>query len=440
MTGKLRARASVIAPLAVVAMAMAFGYIWGQAERPRGSAVEFVNEAQAAGGAVTGPNTVAPERYVYYPGTETLAQDEVRVIACGTGMPDQRRGQASTCFLFEFGNGEKLIFDIGTGSVRNIASLMIPYQYLTKIFLSHLHTDHWGGLASIWAGGWTAGRPVPLEVWGPSGQTPEMGIAYAMEHFLKANNWDYQTRASKISPIPGNITVHEFDYKSENKVIYQENGITVRSWPAIHAGDGPVSFSIEYAGLKMVFGGDTSPNKWFVKYAKDADFVIHEAFIGPELFVAYANQPPQLGWRACCAFHTSGQAFGKIISEIKPRHAVAYHFLNEEATRYSLYDNIRETYDGPLSMATDMMVWNITKDKITERMAVAPDSAWPVPGTVRQPPPEKGRPDVMSDFIKSGEWGPGFNAQNRMLDEFAKKYNLQDQDWRLQRPWYNPEN
>ncbi len=27
-------------------------------------------------------------------------------------------------------------------------------------------------------------------------------------------------------------------------------------------------------------------------------------------------------------------------------------------------------------MATDMMVWNITRDKITERMAVSDDNAW----------------------------------------------------------------
>ncbi len=147
----------------------------------------MANNVFAAGGVVKGPNVVAPDRYVYYPGTEVLAEDEVRVIACGTGMPDQRRGQASACFVFEFGNGEKMIFDIGSGSMRNINALMIPAEYLTKVFLSHLHTDHWADLNALWAGGWTAGRPVPLEVWGPSGQTPEMGTAYAIDGFMRAS-------------------------------------------------------------------------------------------------------------------------------------------------------------------------------------------------------------------------------------------------------------
>ncbi len=121
------------------------------------------------------------------------------------------------------------------------------------------------------------------------------------------------------------------------------------------------------------------------------------------------------------------------MSEVAPKHAVAYHFLNEEATRFALYDNIRETYDGPVSMATDMMMWSITKDRVTERMAVSPDEAWSVPGTARQAPPEKGLPPVFSKFILDGRWDKGAQpAQKRMLDEFAKKYKLQDQDWRKQ--------
>jgi ribonuclease Z len=59
--------------------------------------------------------------------------------------------------------------------MRNVQALMIPANYLTKVFFTHLHTDHWGDLATLWAGGWTAGRTVPLEVWGPSGAREDMG-------------------------------------------------------------------------------------------------------------------------------------------------------------------------------------------------------------------------------------------------------------------------
>ena len=101
---------------------------------------------------------------------------------------------------------------------------------------------------------------------------------------------------------------------------------------------------------------------------------------------------------------------------------------------------IRETYDGPLSMSVDLIVWNVTPDKITERMAAVTRRANAVPGPTPQPPPEVGRPDVMTSFIQQGEWGPGFNAQNRMLDEFAERFDLENQDWRKERPWYEGSN
>ncbi len=80
----------------------------------------------AAGGVVKSPTGVAPDRYVYYPGTEALKKDEIRLIACGTGLPAARRDQAATCFLAEIGNGDKFLFDVGTGSMTNVADLMIP--------------------------------------------------------------------------------------------------------------------------------------------------------------------------------------------------------------------------------------------------------------------------------------------------------------------------
>ncbi len=376
-----------------------------------------------AGGKVTGPTAAAPHRYAYYPGTEELADDEMRVTACGTGMPAARHGQAATCWLVELGNGDKFLFDIGTGSMANTAAYMIPYDYLDKVFLSHLHTDHFGDLPVLWAGGWTAGRKNPLKVWGPSGSKPELGTKAAIAGLYKHYAWDFQTRASALNPTPGQIEVIEFDYKGENKVVYQENGVTIRSWPAIHIADGPVSYALEWNGYKFVFGGDTFPNKWFIEHATDADFAIHECFHLPGQMVKFYGQPPTLALRVATRIHTSPAAFGKIMSTVKPRLAVAYHFFNEEATRYQIYDAVRQTYDGPLSMATDNMVWNIRRDEIVERMAVITDEAWSVP--TLEPPPRRATPPIsmFSKEILNGRWNVS-DVEKTMVKEHADKFGI----------------
>ena len=169
----------------------------------------------------------------YFPNTEILGEAEIRITALGTGMPNQTRAAVSISYLVELGNGDKFLFDVGTGSMVNVAALMIPYAFLDKVFLTHLHTDHWGDLLTLWAGGWTAGRTRPLRVWGPTGETPDMGTAYAIEKFLEAYNWDATTRNFVLSPEPGKISVTEFDYKAVNAVVYEENGVTIRSLPEI---------------------------------------------------------------------------------------------------------------------------------------------------------------------------------------------------------------
>ena len=382
-------------------------------------------EAQTGGAraSLKDPTGTVDNRYVYYPGSEALGPDEIRVVACGTGMPAARRGQAAACFLVELGNGDKFLFDIGTGSMANVMSLNIPADFLRKIFLSHLHTDHFGDLDNIWAGGWTGGRTGPLEVWGPSGSREDMGTAYAIKGFLQAYNWDYVTRAVKINSIPGQIKVHEFDFKGINKVIYDENGVVIRSIPAIHAGDGPVSFILEWNGYKLVYGGDTAPNKWFMEHCKDADFVIYECMLTPQQLMKFYGQPAQRAMMMQTDIHTSAQAFGKIMSTIKPRHAVAYHFFNEEATRYAIYEAVRQTYDGPLSMATDMMVWNITRDGTGERMAVSSDDAWDVGGPTRPPLPDKKFPPQESQFTLDGRWDVS-DVEAKAFGDFRKKHGL----------------
>jgi len=347
-------------------------------------------------------------------------------------MPTARRAQAAAAFVVELGNGDKFIVDIGSGSMANIQSLMIPANYLTKIFLTHLYTDHWGDLVSIWAGGWTSGRTVPMEVWGPSGATEDMGTKYAVDHMLKAYRWDYMTRAKEIAVRPGEIKVHEFDYRGLNEVIYEENGVTFRSWPCIHAGDGPISYALEWNGYKVVFGGDTAPNIWYPEYAKDADLAIHECWMTADQMMKKYNQPAQLALRINLTFHTSAQSFGQIMSMAQPRHAVAYHFFNDDDTRYAIYEAVRENYTGPLSMATDMMMWHITRDAVTERMAVSPDHAWDVPGPSEHLDPDPNRAPVYTQFILDGRLDVD-EANARWMREFMARNGLTAEDLGLGR-------
>ena len=77
----------------------------------------LVTKVDAKSSSDLSPTEAVSERDVYYPGTEALKPDEMRVIACGTGMPNARPKQAAACWLVELGNGDKFLFDIGSGSL-----------------------------------------------------------------------------------------------------------------------------------------------------------------------------------------------------------------------------------------------------------------------------------------------------------------------------------
>ena len=325
--------------------------------------MQLIDSAVAAGHEPKISPVKARARDFYAPNSEGLAPDEMRLIACGTGMPTARPKQAASCWLLELGNGDKLLFDVGTGSAERISALQIPYNYLDKVFLSHLHTDHFGDLDALFVGGALAGRQKPLRVWGPSGEIPERGTKYAVEHLRKALTWDLDGRKGLTDPRGYYIEANEFDYKGINEVIYQENGVTIRSIPAIHSLDGPVSFIVEWNGYKFVFGGDTYPNKWYAEYATNADVAIHECFIAVPDMIEKFKFTPQSALAVGTQIHTAPEAFGKMMSIIKPRMAIAYHFFKDFDTTGPILAGIRSTYDGPLSLSEDYMVWNITRGR-----------------------------------------------------------------------------
>ncbi len=416
----------------VVTLVYVWGHSQGRTGKPLGLFVAAVAQDSPVQVEAVSPVT-ARDRDVYYPNSENLAPDEMRVIACGTGMPTTRAAQAAACFLVELGNGDKFIFDIGTGSAERISSLQIPYDYLDKIFIGHLHADHFGSLGEIFIGGAIMGRQVPLRVWGPSGSAQQLGTAYAIEKMQEMYTWDLGGRVGLVDFRGYSIEVTEFDYKAENAIIYEDNGVTIRSFPAIHSLDGPVSFSLEWNGLKFVFGSDTYPNRWFMEYAKDADIVIHECFIAVPDLVNKMRFTPEQALLVGTQIHTAPEAFGKVMQEIQPRMAVAYHFFKDFDTTAEVNNRIRTTYDGPLSLAEDFMVWNITEDDIRVRMAVVEEHTWAPPLTNPAEVPQEGDREqfsensgvsvealLYSDFIVEGRWDGVEDALRGVYDEASE--------------------
>ena len=339
----------------------------------------------------------------YFPNTEKLGKEEMRITACGTGMPNQTPTNAAACFLVELGNGEYFLFDLGVGATDRLSGLQLDYSKLDKVFASHLHTDHLGDVAALWVSGWLSGRYTPLHVWGPSGSKPELGTKAHIDHIREAWQWDVSARAGTLPNAGGEIVAHEFDF-SKTAVIYDENGVKVTSFPAVHIMDGAVSFRLDWKGLSFVFGGDSAPNKWFLKEAKGADVVVHEAFFTPQQWMDIAGFPYKQAYWVTSVIHTPPQGFGKIMSTVKPRLAVAYHYWNHRDLEMEMYQGIRKTYDGPLAMAADMTVINLTKDNIEVREISFDEQAWPQGTSKEWDTAPRGEPatGLMSDWLKAG--------------------------------------
>ena len=374
-------------------------------------------------GASRSPTRAIPasEQDVYYPGTEDLKPDEMRVVALGTGMPSARPKQAAACWLVELGNGDKFLFDLGSGCHERLAAQKIPYDYLDKVFIGHLHVDHMGDLPTFWLGGTVMNRLVPLRVWGPSGGTPEYGTAHAMDLMEKMYVWDIGTRSGVIDFRGGELEINEFPFDGINEVIFDENGVVVRSIPAVHGLDGAVSFVLEWKGLKFVYGSDTIPNKWYIEHAKGADVAVHECFLTPELLIKKQGFNPIEALMVGTQGHTSPQQFGKVMSLVKPRLAVGYHFYNDFDTEPVVRAGVRETYDGPLSLATDYMVFNVTKDDVRIRMSAIDEDIWPSPALKKKIAPDTGSAVAFSKFTISGALGFPEIVQP-IFDEINEKY------------------
>ena len=416
--------------VSIIGIALVAVYFVGYEDGKLGEDNQLLAEAQAAEGS-SATNDAGwsrtkpyPVQEVYYPGTEELGPDEIRVIACGSGMPMPRLKQAAACFLIELGNGDKLIFDLGTGSFTTLYALGMPLDYMTKIFLTHQHADHMGDLPTFWIYGMQNGRSQPLEVWGPGGGgMPEnWGTQSAIDGILQFYNWMLETSKGGLDTRSLGITVHEYDWSKVNNVIYEKDGAVIRTIPAIHL-EGSVSFILEWKGMKIAFSGDTLANQWWMEAAQGADLAIHECFLPNEDFVTRYKFQPAEAIYVSTLVHTTAPVFGKIMAMIEPKQAVAYHFQNDPDTLPEVVTAVRQLYDGPVDFAVDGMVWNITKEGVRTRVAMMNSQPFPPPSVVeRQQAVEGGEKYVTPEWILQGFAWETLPVMDEIHENFNKKF------------------
>ena len=307
---------------------------------------------------------------VYTPGMEDLAQDEIRVSILGSGLPWVTKAQAAGSVLVEVGNPERdvFVFDLGAGSLANFSGLKVPVTSLKKVFLSHLHADHVADYITLMGSYCKAGRLDPVDVWGGGSDYDALGIVPFVASIEAAMAWDIESLKGG-TPITGAYaTAHEVPYDS-TEVIYEQNGVTITSFPVIHILNGAVGYRVDYAGQSVVFSGDTRPTMTLVDAAQGCDLLIHETFLPAEDFAKLSSFPIEKAKIVVNEFHTPPHAAGKVFDMVSPRMAAMWHTHVMDGYIDSVFDTMRTNYSGPATLSQDLTIFNITPGAVVARQA-----------------------------------------------------------------------
>jgi len=317
---------------------------------------------------------------IYVPTKEPIRDGEMRVTVLGSGNPPPTRAQASGSVLVEVGNPERdmFIFDVGSGSLANFMCLGLLIISLDKVFLSHLHADHTADLITLFGSFRKAGRKGPLHVWGGNGSQPKYGSKVAIDAIAAACAWDTESTRGYTPNEAAEMHGTEFD-AAITSIVYKANGVTITAFPVIHNLHGAVGYRVDFAGLSMVFSGDTHPCWPLVRAAEGTDLLIHECFPSADVLAALTGDPVER-FRTITATHTVPKGAGKVFSLVQPRMAGLWHTFLVPPVVAPILEQVNSVFDGAVVQTQDLTVFNITKEAVVARQAEAVPQPVAVPG------------------------------------------------------------
>ena len=236
---------------------------------------------------------------------------QLQIIFLGTGgsWPTIKRNVSS--IACKKGN-EIILFDCGEGTQRQFQKSKLSYMQISKIFITHFHGDHFLGLPGLVQTMQLNDRDKPLHIYGPPGIVTLCSQLFTLGYF-KPN---YQIIAHEITPgdsiefdtyfihtIKVNHNVPTIAYCLEEKM--RPGKFNKSKALSLGIPEGPLFGKLQKGfnitldngtvispnhvlgpprkGRKIVYSGDTKPSATLIKFAHEADVLIHDSTFHSDL-------------------------------------------------------------------------------------------------------------------------------------------------------------
>jgi ribonuclease BN (tRNA processing enzyme) len=290
------------------------------------------------------------------------------VVTLGTRggpLPTKDRAQSSNLLVV---NGTLYLIDAGDGATRRIVQAGYDFKKIGKIFITHPHSDHTNGLATLLASEWEYQRREPIDVYGGG---VERLVAGAIDYLTP----NAEIRWAEGKQVPMAEIFHGHDVAPG--VVYQDANVKVTAVENTHfhfpPGSPPFgkyksfSYRFDTPGRSIVFTGDTGPSEAVTELAKGADVLFTEVLNTDDVVELYKRNgvwqtktpAEQDGFiRHMKEEHVTPEEVGRMATTAGVKTVVMTHLAatfdpNDDYQRY--VDEAKKYFSGPIILAKDLM-------------------------------------------------------------------------------------
>jgi ribonuclease BN (tRNA processing enzyme) len=283
----------------------------------------------------------------------------------GGPLPSKSRTQSSNLLVV---NGTLYLIDAGDNVTRRIVQSGNDFRKVGKVFITHPHSDHTAGLATLMVSQWEYQRAEPTDIYGGGVEALVKGaVAYLTP------NAEIRWAEGKKRPMAD--TFHGHDIAAG--VVYQDANVKVTAVENTHFKFAPgtppygkyksFSYRVDAPDRSFLFTGDTGWSDAVVDLAKGVDVLVTEVTSVDDVVDLMKKngawqaktQPEQEGWiRHMHEEHVSPEEVGKMATKAGVKTVVMTHFgpstrPDDDYQRFA--DEAKKHFSGEVKVAKDLM-------------------------------------------------------------------------------------